>query len=242
MDASLAFQAIKATLAKDAFIRYPDHNKPFHVYTDASDYQLGAVIMQENAPVAFFSRKLSPAQRNYTTGEKELLSIVETLREYRTMLFGCRELHVYTDHKNLTFSNLQAQRAVLRWRLFLEEFARIFHYILGAQNTLADALSRLPFSERQNNHPLTQPQKPSDVARIGTAQHATASTQVEQISLPPVSFFPMAIDDDDLRDCFVHLPGRQNIPFRMDYQTIATAQEQDAALLQHMEREPTNIV
>ncbi len=62
--------------------------------------------------------------------------------------------------------------------------------------------------------------------------------------MPPVSFFSMAIDNDDLRDCFVHLPGQQNIPFRMDYQTtIATAQERDAALLlEHMEREPTTVV
>jgi transposase InsO family protein len=218
-----AFKSIKAMLANDAFIRYPDHNKPFHIYTDASDYQLGSVIMQDGAPVAFFSRKLNSAQRNYTTGEKEILSIVETLREYRNMLFGCQELHVYTDHKNLTFSNLQTQR-VLRWRLFIEEFAPTFHYIKGESNTLADALSRLPFSERQNPH--TQPQKPSDVARQQDASQ---------------SFFSMATDDDNLLDCFVHLPGQQNIPFRMDYQSIAAAQAQDAALIQHAQKDPTRI-
>jgi transposase InsO family protein len=51
----------------------------------------------------------------------------------------------------------------------------------------------------------------------------------------------MAIDDDDLLDCFVHLPGQQNIPFQMDYQTIAEAQAQDTALLQHAEKEPTKV-
>jgi RNase H-like domain found in reverse transcriptase len=144
-----AFNATKALLAKDAFLRYPDHNKRFDIYCDASDRQLGAVITQENYPVAYYSRKLNSAQRNYTVGEKEILSVVETLKEYRNMLYGCPNIHVHTDHKNNTFHRLQTQR-VLRWRLFLEDYNVQFHYIKGENNSFADALSRLPFSERQN--------------------------------------------------------------------------------------------
>jgi RNase H-like domain found in reverse transcriptase len=58
-----AFMQMKAVMAQDAFLRYPDYNKPFHIYCDASDLQLWAVIMQENAPVAFYSCKLNSTQK-----------------------------------------------------------------------------------------------------------------------------------------------------------------------------------
>ena len=76
-----AFDSAKHILSQEILLQYPDHNKPFHIYTDASDYQLGSVITQDGKPVAYFSRKLNAAQRNYTVMEKELLSIVETLKE-----------------------------------------------------------------------------------------------------------------------------------------------------------------
>ncbi len=69
-------------MAVHALAAYPNHNKWFNVYTDASDFQLGACIIQEGRPVAYFSRNLTKSQQNYTTMKKEMLSVVATLEEF----------------------------------------------------------------------------------------------------------------------------------------------------------------
>ena len=96
-------------MSKETILAYPDYTKPFHVYTDASDYQLGGVLMQDNKPLAFYSRKPNAAQRQYTTGKQELLSTVETLKEFQTLLWG-QEIIVHTDHKNIIYRNLTNDR------------------------------------------------------------------------------------------------------------------------------------
>jgi hypothetical protein len=83
-----AFDEIKQKLNQETLLAFPDFEKEFHVYTDASNRQLGAVIMQEGKPLAFYSRKLSSAQTRYAKGEQELLSIVEALKEFRDILLG----------------------------------------------------------------------------------------------------------------------------------------------------------
>jgi hypothetical protein len=88
-----AFNHIKATNAKDVVLAYLDYSKVFEIYTDACSKQLGAVITQDNRPIALFSfsLKLSNMQRKYSVTKIEPLAIVETLKEFKGMLWACCE-------------------------------------------------------------------------------------------------------------------------------------------------------
>ncbi len=94
------FDHVKATIAKEVALTYPDYSRVFQIYTDASSKQLGAVITQENRPIVFFGWKLSTTQRKYSLTKIELLAIVETLKEFKGMLWG-QSIKVCTDHANL---------------------------------------------------------------------------------------------------------------------------------------------
>ncbi len=82
-----AFDNVKATISKEVVLAYPDFTKSFEIYTDASTMQLGSVITQGNRPIAFFGRKLSVTQTKYSVTKIKLLAIVETLKEFRGMLW-----------------------------------------------------------------------------------------------------------------------------------------------------------
>ena len=92
------FDATKCVIRREVLLGYPDFNAPFEIHTDASKFQLGAVISQKGKPISFYSRKMNSAQHNYTIPEKELLSVVQTLKEFRNILLE-HQITVYTDHK-----------------------------------------------------------------------------------------------------------------------------------------------
>lgn len=190
-----AFQTIKKIIAREVLMAYPNFNQPFDIYTDASDYQLGSVIMQGNKPIAFYSRKLNKAQRNYNTTHKELLSIVETLKEFRNILLGM-EVNIYTDHKNLTYETaISENQRLQRWRLIIEEFAPNIQHIEGKANIVADAISRLPTNndpesdsldhdENTNQEiytmdPVEEDEFPLDYKDIKTAQELELHNNIE---------------------------------------------------------------
>ena len=111
---------------------------------------MGAVITQDNKPVAYWSKKLSPTKKRYSTIEQELLAITELLKEYRNILLG-QEIIIMTDHKNLTYANTAfSSNRLLRQRLTIEEFGPTIKHTQGEKNIAADTLSRFDFSPNKS--------------------------------------------------------------------------------------------
>ena len=133
-----AFDKIKCIVACDNLLTYLYFNETFKTHTNASAFRLGAVISQKGKPIALYIRKLTDTQKIYTVTEKELLSTVETLREFRTVLLD-QKLRIYTGNKNLICKRFNNNR-VLIWRIILEEYGPYIEYIKGNKNIVDEAL------------------------------------------------------------------------------------------------------
>lgn len=145
-----SFEELKNQYRGDAILLLFNEEEQIWIHTDASNYALGAEISQldsqgKRRPVLFYSRKLLPAERNYTTGDKEMLAIVQTFKKHRHMLQGTKyPVIVRTDHRNLrtfmTTKELTARQA--RWAEELSEYDFVIEHVKGRENKVADALSR----------------------------------------------------------------------------------------------------
>ena len=146
-----AFGQLKKALTSTPVLALPDPNLPFIVTTDASDTAIGAVLSQDQGkgdqPIAFESRKLSPAELNYPIHEKELKAIVHALIVWRIYLEG-RPFTVITDHASLEYLPTQQKlsRRQVRWMELLQSYDFTIRYRPGKTNVVADALSRIPES------------------------------------------------------------------------------------------------
>lgn len=148
--AEAAFQELKSRLCSGPILQHYDPTKSCVVETDASDYALGAVCSQfddENRlrPIAYYSRKLLPAEKNYQIYDKELLAIVAAFKHWRHYLeFSANATTVLTDHRNLEYfaTTRQLSRRQVRWSEVLSDFNFVIKYRPGTQNSAADALSR----------------------------------------------------------------------------------------------------
>ena len=168
-----AFDVIKSKFLEEPILALPDPNKEFHLETDASNNAIGAILRQPHQdpknpaktvylPIAYLSRKLTPAQKNYEIYDKELLAIKLALEEYNYLLLGSKfRTTLYTDHKNITYYRTPQRltpRQMRTWQ-YISQFNLLLQHKPGKQLQLADALSRRPDHFERND----LEEKPSDI-------------------------------------------------------------------------------
>lgn len=164
-EAEVAFVTLKKVLAEEVTLTFPNLGKPFFLTTDASNIAIGGVLQQKDEdnnlrPLTFFSRKLNKAEINYSTIEKEALSIVYGLKINRTLVLGY-PVFVLTDHKPLKWlmTTSNANSRITRWQLQVAEFDIKIDYIPGKSNYIADCLSRLRHQDDDNIMVVTENQE-----------------------------------------------------------------------------------
>ena len=141
-----SFQTLKSLLLFSPILRLPDFEKDFFLRTDASDYGIGGVLLQEHErkfPIAYASRKLSDRERGYSVIEKECLAIVWAVRKFQAYLYG-RSFVLETDHQPLVYLNRSkvSNGRLMRWAIFLQSYHFSIQAIKGSDNVGADFLSR----------------------------------------------------------------------------------------------------
>ena len=137
----------KSLLPSSPVFCAPDFDKEFKLAVDASDVGAGAVLLQEGEdkidhPVAYFSKKFNKHQNNYSTIEKEALTIVLAIQHFVVYVSGGNKpLHVFTDHNPLTFIEKMKDKnhRILNWSLLLQEHNLCINHIKGCDNVIADA-------------------------------------------------------------------------------------------------------
>ena len=138
------FQRLKDLLSQAPVLCYPSLTKDFELQTDASAVGLGVVLEQDGHVVAYASRSLTHAERQYSVIERECLAVLYAVKQFRHYLLG-RAFVLHTDHQPLQWLSAQKMEGRLcRWALALQEFDFTIKYRRGSSNANADALSRVP--------------------------------------------------------------------------------------------------
>lgn len=142
-----AFIELKNLLTTAPILVQADFTRPFILRTDASNYALGAVLLQgdgnQERPIEYASRLLSAAERNYSTTEREALAVVWAVERFRPYLDG-QPVIIGSDHQPLRWllSLKSPTGRLVRWALKLQSFDIQFEYTPGKANVVADTLSR----------------------------------------------------------------------------------------------------
>lgn len=187
-----AFEELKRILMEDVTLAFPDFSDGalFYLTTDASNSAIGSCLSQgtlpNDRPIYFYSKTLNEAQRKYSTIEKELLAIVESIKAFRPYLYG-RFFILITDHKPLCylFNMRDCGSRLFRQKIELMDYNFKIIYRPGAQNHVADALSRI--------EPLTI----NELLEMNKAKEIFALTRAQSKQPEPTRDLMYTIDEKD---------------------------------------------
>ena len=149
-DCQKSFDKLKAILKSSPVLLAPSFDREFKLAVDASDVGAGSVLLQEDDngvdhPVCYFSKKFNKHQKNYSTIEKECLSLILALQHFEVYLASSvAPIVIFSDHNPLTFFHKMKNKnqRLLRWSLMLQEHNLDIRHIKGKDNIIPDALSR----------------------------------------------------------------------------------------------------
>jgi hypothetical protein len=205
-----AFHSLKYALTHAPILRPSDSSLPCTLDLDASDYAVGGVLLQGTGtddlrPVAFESKRLNRAERNYSARDREKLALVHATHKWRHYLLGC-PVTVRTDHRPLLFPlKLEFMRSRHhRWEEQLAQFDLNLTYREGRLNIVPDALSRRP--DHKAEPPADQPVLAAvsslnpDPDFLTAVRHATstdpyAQMVISRMVLADTEFATFSLDD-----------------------------------------------
>ena len=193
-----SFEYLKQKLVSAPILAYPDLNKPYSLYTDASDYAIGGILTQDveggERVIQYVSHQLTPNRLHYAVIEKEAFALVYCITKLKQYLLGA-DVTCYTDHKPLKslFTAEMKNTRIQRWAILIDEYQVKIKYKRGIHNVRADALSRIRIKPTPDE--LTHSR---DILAV-TNDHQEQVTTNPQLTTYPSITFRSDIDIVDLQ-------------------------------------------
>lgn len=193
-EAKDAFENCKLSLAQAALLAHPRSDSDLAVFADASDFTIGAALQQRVGndwqPIAFFSKKLSPAEQKYSAYDRELLAIYAAVKHFRHHV-EARNFIIFTDHKPITFAfrkkDQQNTPRQFRYLDFISQFTTDIRHVKGTDNVPADVLSRIETLDSCINWTELAVSQSSDISLQSLLKNNNSSLKLKQVNLPGTS-------------------------------------------------------
>ena len=219
-----AFSTLKTALANATLLHHLTENSTLSITTDASDAAIGAALHEitdnSSHPIAFFSRRLTAAERNYSTFDEELLSIFAATLKFKHLIGG-RYTVVFTDHKPITSSFQRSQNNTnipqqSRQFSLLAEYIDEIQHISGSTNVVADCFSRPPTDDTSLTVASTSTVSIDtyDLPRIASLQDTSFQQQMSEQNQHGTQ---MINNGTTTLTCDKSIPPRQILPEQCRY-------------------------